>query len=473
MVMTSADIRLVVAEATPLLVDSRVQRVDQPTERSLCLTLAKPGGKACLFCSVYPGFSRIHLAPGRVRGDSPRRFGQYLRKHLRGARIVAVRQTPGDRVVELAFEGPGDVKRLVFEVFGRNANVIALREDRKIADALRVVEGERRKIAPGEPYAAPPVLKSGPGRPDPDALAADSPSRYFREFYESREQEAAFEKRRGELASRVAREKKPARKRIAGAETSIRSASRAEELRRNGELLKANLGRVTESAKEAPVRDFSEQGAPEVVIRLDPKLSPQANVQSFFRRAKKLERGAVEARGRKTEAEERLRRVEALEARIEGARSIEDLDSLESETQALLGVRQRDKGERPAGPRQFKSADAWDILVGRNADENDRLAFRLAKGNDLWLHAKGVSGSHVVVPTPRGKSVPAETLVDAATLAAYFSGARGSQRVEVDYTQVKYVRRLRKAPPGTVVLTQSKTLNLRVEKVRLERLLRG
>jgi predicted ribosome quality control (RQC) complex YloA/Tae2 family protein len=111
------------------------------------------------------------------------------------------------------------------------------------------------------------------------------------------------------------------------------------------------------------------------------------------------------------------------------------------------------------------------VLVGRGATDNDRLTTKVARPQDLWLHARGVPGAHVVVPLEKDAVCPSELLVDAATLAAYHSDARDEDTVEVHYTPRRYVRKPRKSAPGQVALDREKVLTLRVEKARLERLL--
>jgi predicted ribosome quality control (RQC) complex YloA/Tae2 family protein len=111
------------------------------------------------------------------------------------------------------------------------------------------------------------------------------------------------------------------------------------------------------------------------------------------------------------------------------------------------------------------------VLVGRSAQDNDALTLRHARPYDHWLHARGVPGSHVVVPLERDETCPSDLLVDAAHLAAHFSGARGEALTEVQHTPRRYVRKARGAPPGSVALTREKVIVLRVDPDRLARLL--
>ena len=120
--------------------------------------------------------------------------------------------------------------------------------------------------------------------------------------------------------------------------------------------------------------------------------------------------------------------------------------------------------------RTFRSSSGARILVGRSARDNDALTFGAARGNDLWLHARGVQGSHVLVPHP-GESPDSRTLGDAALLAAHFSRSRGEDRAEVAWTRRKHVRKPKGAVPGSVLATQERVLAVRLSPERLATLL--
>jgi predicted ribosome quality control (RQC) complex YloA/Tae2 family protein len=144
-----------------------------------------------------------------------------------------------------------------------------------------------------------------------------------------------------------------------------------------------------------------------------------------------------------------------------------------------LGVRDQEaapgRGRAKEAPRvPYTEYAGWGggrILVGRGAADNDALTLRVAKPHDVWMHARGVAGAHVVVPLARGAQCPQGLLLDAATLAAHHSDARGADFVEVTWTERRYVRKPRKSPPGSVALDREKVLALRPEAERLARLL--
>ena len=127
--------------------------------------------------------------------------------------------------------------------------------------------------------------------------------------------------------------------------------------------------------------------------------------------------------------------------------------------------------ERPPPYREFRSATGAAILVGRGADRNDELTFKVARGNDLWLHTRDVPGAHVDRAARRAAPIDGETLLDAATLAAHHSNARGEAQVDVVYVARKLVRKPPKSAPGTVTHAGGKTIRVRLEPERLARLL--
>ncbi|MFQ6117058.1 MAG: NFACT family protein, partial [Candidatus Bipolaricaulia bacterium] len=224
-----------------------------------------------------------------------------------------------------------------------------------------------------------------------------------------------------------------------------------ERYRRLGDLVLANLDRLKPGQREAELLDPVSGEAERVA--LDPKLTPTENAQALYRRYKKLKRGLEKLRAREGELAKEIEYLQGLELGLEQADGSEDLHELEVELEAG-GYIKREKRRRPpvpAGPREFL-IEGYKILVGRSGRQNDRL-IREAKGEDLWLHARGMPGAHVVIKTGgRPGEVPEGVLERAARLAAYYSKGRGSGKVPVAFTRVKYLRRPKGAKPGLVLV---------------------
>lgn len=264
-------------------------------------------------------------------------------------------------------------------------------------------------------------------------------------------------------------------------------------LQKTGQLLLAQGARVPRGAARALLDDWETGGTIEVA--LDPARPAKAQAEAFFARARRYQRGEAVMRARLAETERALEAIAALQADVAAAEARpEALEPLAQRARAL-GVSRADlagvgaaggagdpgasvaRGARAGrvAPRlpfhAYRSATGAAILVGRGAADNDALTTKHARPHDLWLHAKGVAGSHVVVPLPRGASCPADVLVDAATLAAHFSDARGEAVCEVSYVPRRYVRKPRGSAPGAVTYDREKVIAVRIEPERLSRLL--
>ena len=233
-----------------------------------------------------------------------------------------------------------------------------------------------------------------------------------------------------------------------------------------GDLIAANLHRITSGDRWLEAEDYTNDNSP-ITIELNPALSPRANAEHCYDRAKK-------ARRRHTALTEE---VQNLEARLDGTRTrlqevgdagLPELRRLLEET-APRARGQRDAGALPPGLR-FVSGE-FTILVGRNSRENDLLLRHHVRGNDLWLHTRDYPGGYVFVRAQKGKTVPLDVLLDAGNLAVHFSKAKANGRAELYYTQVKYLRRTKNGPPGLVLPTHEKNLSIVVEQERRDRLL--
>lgn len=242
----------------------------------------------------------------------------------------------------------------------------------------------------------------------------------------------------------------------------IQQAEQTGRLRRHGELLLAYASQVPPGAAEVTLPGFD--GTP-MTIELDPTLTAVENAQRLFKRYGRVRaaRPVLDARARKA-AEERAY-LESAAALIEQATTVDDLFDLHRELVEEGYLRARRARVRPsaaAGPRRFVLADGATVLVGRTNRENDLVTFKLASPDDIWLHARGVPGAHAVLKS--GRRDPGEdTVRQAAAIAAYFSRARASATVTVDYTKRKYVRKPRGAKPGLVTITRERSVHVKPE----------
>jgi predicted ribosome quality control (RQC) complex YloA/Tae2 family protein len=220
------------------------------------------------------------------------------------------------------------------------------------------------------------------------------------------------------------------------------------------------------------VVDYFDPAMPELVIPLDPSKGPKGNMDEYFKKHRKHVAAEREIRPRLAHAEEDLNALHMERANLDRDAS-EPAPSAPVRGVLTAGPAPRAKAKRDArsGPfRRFVSADGMPIYVGRNARENEALTFGEARPDDLWLHAHGTPGSHVVLRLEKGADPSHETLRDAATLALLYSDLKKSGKGEVIYTRRKYVRKVKGKSPGTVTVTQEKTVFVTLDRARLERL---
>lgn len=259
----------------------------------------------------------------------------------------------------------------------------------------------------------------------------------------------------GWAARAAEREQRRLTRMLASLRRQLERTRDAGRLRENATLILSSLRQIRRGADRVTLADFD--GKPRTV-KLNPALRPQDHAEALFRLASRMERGREKIAERTAEAETAVRRIEeAIRLHARG-------DLPDSELAAMLPRRKesRPKRTRAAAPtlpyRQYRSSGGLEIRVGRGARHNDDLTFRHSRPSDLWLHARGAAGAHVILRWTRSERPPAADLEEAATLAANHSDGRTSGVVPVDWTRRKWVRKPRGAPPGAVVPERTETV---------------
>jgi len=488
MSLSLAEIQSVVADLKPKLEGGRIERIDQPERHKLVLSVRNGPARYWLLICVHPRFSRLHLLTSRPERVKPAAgFCNVVRQHLTGSPVLALRQMAGDRVVVIESSERDRLMRphkvsIVAELVGVASNLLLLDRNDRILGVLFREDSTRRTLAPGAPYVPleQPATLPDAARVNRFSAVADAGdplalSRAIQAHYARLEAEEALATARSNLLGSLEAELRRRRTRQRKVASQLKRAEEAESIRRRGELLKLALPQIERGQRKVEVQDFFDPAVPTLSIELDPRLTPEENLQRLFERYKKAKAGKEALAARLESTEQEVAALEDLIVAAEQATSVETLGELNQRArrQGLLRapVAPRPAGVKAAGPRTFTSADGLDILVARSRRENNRLTFGIAHGNDYWLHVLGWPGPHVVIRRPRDREVPQETLLDAAHLAVHFSKLRGADSAEVSYTRCKYVSRLKGAPEGTVSYANERTLRVRMEPQRLARLL--
>lgn len=430
--------------------NAKVARIDQPEPGLLSFSVRTGDRNEVLVLVTLPGALGLGLIDNRPRGASASPALTQLRRHLEGARVESVETSR--RAARLSLTRSGSTRFLI--------------------------------AAPSKPYGAwwlcetnGTVVVRSPGAP---AVAPVEDG-----HLESRGREelltsgtAALDGhrrlRRQQLERLLQRHLKRLAKKRAAILEDLRRATTADELHERASLILAHLSEIPANARFFETESWEAEPQP-IRIELEPPKSPAETAQQLFKRAKRLKRGLDVAPLRLDSVEDEIAELRRVQEELAGFSTEELRARLEALGVSTTAPKERERRRRQAGARlpyrEFSSGDASVVLVGRGAADNDRLTLRIARPHDLWLHARGVTGAHVVVPLSKGQSCSAETLVDAATLAAHFSDLRGEAIVDVLYTPRRFVHKRRGSPVGSVTLGREKVIAVRIEAKRLQRLL--
>ena len=289
----------------------------------------------------------------------------------------------------------------------------------------------------------------------------DSFSHLLDDFYEKREQAERVKQKGRDLLKTATTARDRVRRKLAAQEKEMAACLDRDHLRICGELITANLYRMERGQSRLTAQNYYDENCADVDIPLDVRLSPQENAARYFKQYAKAKTAEKYLTAQLQRGREELQYLESVLQELAQAESEQDFNDIRTELTDGGYLRGRGKKQpgfqRASKPREFRSSAGLRILVGRNNRQNDRLTTKDADKRDVWLHTQKIHGSHVILCTG-GAEPDEQSLMEAASLAAYFSQAQGSTKVPVDYTPVKFVKKPAGAKPGMVVYTTYQTL---------------
>ena len=269
-----------------------------------------------------------------------------------------------------------------------------------------------------------------------------------------RQKSQAIRKTVSNLVSRTVRK-------MAVQEKELTATYDRERLRQLGDILTANLHRITRGQTEMTAEDFYDENMKEIQIPLSPLLSPQQNAAKFYKDYTRMKNAEKELTRQIELGEQEVAYLRSVLEELDRAQSDGELEEIRRELQDG-GYLRPDSGKKrmkqaKLPPLRFESTDGYPIYVGRNNRQNEELTFRLARKDDIWLHAQKVHGSHVIISCG-GTIPPDDTVTQAAQLAAYYAETTGGQNIPVDVTPVKQVKKPPNAKPGMVIYHTYRTV---------------
>ena len=446
--------------------ESYIQKITEHSVSSFTFSMFSRTEKAwLLFFEMAAPHARV-CRTGIMRKKDPRmqRFTQYMNAHVVGRKVTAVHQYPYDRAFVLELRSSENTINMHVSLYsGPGANIIITDNSGVILELLYRRPGRHEEK--GAVLTAEERTDEGPRH----FTARDYDRERFSSFndYIDRSEDAeASGERRQELEEKIKekRDKEIAllRDKLSRNERRLQEASGYEETKRVADILSGSIWNVRKGMTEITLDDWEKGGT--VSVSLDPALSPNENLEKLYQRYRKDKR-AYELVG-----EEISRIKEEIEATEEKYRVL--LESASHEKLRKEAERPKDrKKEDDRRPGIWLTVRGFDIIVGRNAKENDEILRHFTRGSDLWLHTRDFAGGYVIIKAQKGKTVPLPVLLDAASLAIHYSKAKKSGRADLYYTEVKYLRRAKDGKTGLVLPTQERNLSAVLDEKRVREML--
>ena len=571
-------INLLTTELQKRLLGGKIYKVFMPN-KSCLLLLVKTETTTLALTADFAGGSPYLYLPEKTpeRPDTPPAFCMLLRKHLEEGRITKIEQSGLDRVIAMEISSIGSArqiitKQLVFELTGKNANII-FTADGVILDSLKHVnkaQSSYRQILPGLPYIAPPpqnglnILTSAPAdivstaqalplAPAKALIAAttgigqytaaqllkiagldagidinDSNAPQLASAIAALQQNISKAKTgnapvyavitrtnsvktvlpfkpvqlaEGEsvkefaslnsainfaqslapvllpeqelLAKTVTAETEKLVKKAAVLREELAAAEDAEQQRIIADTLMANLYRIPKGSSKITVENIYD-GTP-LTIALAPDLTVNENAQKYYKRYNKLKRAQTEIKEQLKLTEEAVEYLGSIDVALKLVQSRAEVAEIKTELAAAGFITIKNtKNKMPQAkstPTVVKLSEDTTLYIGKNNKQNDYVTFSIGSGNDLWFHTKNIPGSHVILKTTLPR--PDETDINtAASIAAYFSKARGGSNTPVDCTLRKFVKKPSGAKPGFVIYTNQTTYYVTPDEEKIKTLLK-
>ena len=500
-----------------------IQEIIQPGYDTLALFTYKAAPKTILICTAQNSVRINETRKKITKNDKPLRYMEFLRAHIKGARINSCSQLGLERIIKLelsktvvaetpkkneavnsimlpgmaeAFGKTGALPQkaqaktqpaedeekiedyiLYIKLWNNAANVILCDQNNVILEPM--FRRPERKELKGEIYYLPEIDEEKCREAEikfpvrdwnektSSSSATSSPAfSTFNEYIDWWYSEHADSLSREALLEKAEKwyninhsKRQNALDNLLQKQESFKNA---EQLKHQGDLILSFGYMLDGSSRFLECEDY--ETGEKVRLLIDPKKSAQENAAEYYKNYKKAVRGADELL---SDIEAARKNIEKLDAQYEAIKKEQNPIKIE---QLLRRDSTPKQQQKKAHPGLDYNINGWQLYVGRDANENDDLLRHYVRGDDMWLHVRDFPGGYVFIKAQKGKTVPLDILLDAGNLAVYYSKARNNTKVDLYYTHVKYLRRAKNGPKGLVLPTQEKNLCISPDKKRLQRL---
>lgn len=467
---TSRDIKNIVDELNSAIRGGRIQNIFQTSNYDIYIEVYSNKKIGYLLISIENGFNRIYYLHTREQSpQNPYAFQMLMRKYLPGEIIQSIVHLNGDRVVRISTSD----FNIYAELTGRHSNIFLTDECDIILGSIRENVSQKRPLFISNVYIPPVphnISLDVTGIPIPNNMSA---SEYYSEFYRR-----IIDRYRLEVAKgRALRGLKKKRLHYCSILKKIRGdrekALRYNEYLKYAEALKQHI--FLEKRKDLVVCEYYTESGREIIeVPIDCRLTLYENMERYFKEYKRYENALEVIDERERKISQSLSETDREIERVSLCRRLDDLpDCVGEKRKPIKGsdkIEIEDKEKFPFAV--FYVEGIGKIYSGSDAVSNEILTFRFARGNDLWFHITGYSGSHTILPLQKNKVPSERQILTAALIAAARSSAPEDETVEVAYTRVKYVRKAKDGVRGSVIFSKERHIRVKVDRCYISRIMR-
>ena len=384
-----------------------------------------------------------------------------LFSQLQNAKLKSIKISENDRVISFVFNkltinSKIETYTLILELVPKFTNIVLLDNENIIVDALHkfsLAQNSFRQILPKMSYEFPPNSFQKTNKLENDFICFKNINLFFEEIYYEKILKDEFEKNKNVMLQKILNEKKNILKKIEKQKKELETHKNGELWNKYAKLLNANYNILKKGMEEIEVIDYYEDNYPTLKINLFKEKSPSENIKYYSKKHKKALNGKLLTFKQIEISEKQLQENEKQYLRMK------NLDyKIEFEENRKEKKLEKNKKNPSSKLNKIKIGNSYDIFIGKTAKENDFLTTKFAHKSDLWFHCRMFSGSHIILKNYEKKEIPQNIIILCCRLAAYYSKAKNSANVPVDFTKICYVRKPRGSKEGKVIYTHQKTI---------------
>lgn len=466
MALTTSQAKLIADALQASLTNARIRSIRQDADdrASLLLECRLPGKNLWLLLKTSAPTPRAQiLSEKRPAPQTPSGFVMALRKYIEGLLILGVDSENGATRIRFALGFHDEITHfLVLDTARNHENVYLLDAYKKVRAAASNVRAQKSGVEFGTELPTFHIVSDA-------AKTTDWPStpedlwRHLEAHFEAAEHAWRLQSAKTGLLKRIRQALKRNQRAVLNIEGDLQRAENADELRHEADLLQSVRGQVKRGQTTVEVFDWNHPTGEKRAIQLDPSRSLADEIERRYKTYRRLRAAEDRILARLEQVEEASKILHEALHEVETSQELETILRHRQRLESKKLIPRIDESERVQAMarlpyREAKSSDGYRILIGRGSKDNDTLTFKIARGRDIWLHARESSGSHVIIVRPREAPVPERTMLEAANLAAYWSSAKNDTRVDVGWTERKHVSKPSGAAPGRVSVASMRNL---------------